>query len=235
MATIDNSLRPYLDRTSNAANPPSAINPGRSPRGNYLDSAISASLWTLNPGPAPAPATVDFDAGDDSLALVLFGTGAPASLVTTAFVTGIGSDAVPAAVNSTTAAGGLITAAPPTTTSITPDAGPFQAGEVQTYTISAVDNVPGYGYSTDGIAGTAGVAYLVDAITNSGVVSGWATSTGAEVVSGNTIAQSVQSIILAASDYTAAIQAAGNLITIEVANTSVDVYRVVGVWESFAK
>jgi hypothetical protein len=116
------------------------------------------------------------------------------------------------------------------------------AGADDTFTVTnGVDpnpltGIPGYAASFFLLLGPGETAECsIKAFSQSGVQHGWAYHEGTFVdADNNTIASTVRSVILEASAYTAAIRAAGNVIITQVAGTSYDVARVVGLWEQSA-
>jgi hypothetical protein len=233
---VDQSLEGYSERVF--------LPPNVSANGNYADSAISAAL--VDTVAAPAVAVIDGTSGNN-LNIVLFTSDALAALTmhcwaaNASVVEDLAGGAGSGGYEQISADGFVGTQAAIgsyTGTDLVASgqaAGP--AGQQTLWTINAatpVLNVPGYGVQV--AAGPTlqndALGIRVDALSQSGVIHGWARHAYADA----DIGSSVTSVILAASEYTQAIRDAGNLFTVTTAGPPLvsDVYRVVGVWESVA-
>ncbi len=233
---VDQSLAGYSDRVFLPLNVTA--------NGNYADSAIAAALVAGASAPGLAP--IDGTAGND-LNIVLFTSDAIAALSIDCWAGGA------SVVEDITGGGGsggyeqigadgflgtqaVIGAYTGVDILVAGQASP--AGQQSLWNINAavpVLNVPGYGVQVTGgpTLQDSTIGARVNALAQSGVVHGWARHAYAD----NDTGSSVQSIILAASEYTQEIRDAGNIIT-EVVPGPPDVtniYRVVGVWESLAQ
>lgn len=197
--------------------------------GNYSDSIIHAPLCEIpSEGDAPIASSINA-AATPALTGVLFTSDALAHLSITQYALGVPAECALALLPSTGPT--LINIGDGSGVAVTQTSG-GAAGEGQVYTVNGLTLVPGYGFSLALVnAATGGVE--VAAWSQSGIQHGWAKHTGKYVdANGNTITTSVQDVIIRATDYTAAIRAAGNIVKIDVAGVSSDVYRVVGVYEA---
>jgi len=206
--------------------------------GNYADSIIHAPLVDKNLDAAPISDATPI------INLALFCSDALASVESYAGVTGgtgvaiLGAALDPAPTGIEQISIGTFGGAP----SALALAASGDAGADDTFTVTngidpnPLTGIPGYAASFFLPLGPGETAECsIKAFSQSGVQHGWAYHEGTFVdADGNTIASTVRSVILNATGYTAAVRAAGNVIITQVAGTSYDVARVVGVWEQVA-
>lgn len=211
----DTSLRSYSTRIPA---PPNLL-----PNGNYTDSVISAALIDApNSGAPVTAAIVDTTVTQKIIGAVLF----TSDVITGGSVFGYASATsvlpgqcfhtnglVGSSLNILPWAIGPSIVIDPTIT--------YTAGQQQRYTVNGVADVAGYGtqISPDASLGT-GASFHYDLICQSGVIYGWCEQEGQDGFN-------VQSVIIPASSYTAAIRDAGNILSTD----PLTVNRVVGVYE----